>query len=145
MVKAKKQAAKEEKVPEKLPLKRVILITLVSFCLLVVLFSASFLWQFENMYRDKVYPGITIDGTSFGGKTPEEVELYFDKKNQIFRDLLINLNYQDKQATLSGELLKAGFDVKLSSIQAYSLGRSGNILSDFYQKWIAKTRGIRLE
>ncbi len=111
------------------------------FCLALIVFALTY---FENKYRDKIYPGVTIDKVSFAGKTPTDIENYFQSKNRPFDDLAITLQFEDKTATLSGNVLAVFYDGKLSAVQAYSVGRTGNILSDAYHKWIALTRGINL-
>ena len=110
-----------------------------------VIFAVSFYLQFEKMYQDKIYPGVKVDNIHFGGKTPLEVENYFNDKNKIFEKISIQLKHEDKIATLSANEIKAGFDAKLSATQAYLIGRSGNLLSDLYQKWWAKNGGIKLK
>lgn len=100
---------------------------------------------FERQYQDKIYPGVRIDTINFGGKTPLDVEVYFVKKSLPFANLSLTLTYEDAVATISGKELAASFDGKFSRIQAFSIGRSGNFLSDTYQKWRAATVGIDLQ
>ncbi|MBI3955236.1 VanW family protein [Candidatus Gottesmanbacteria bacterium] len=111
------------------------------FCLALIIFAITY---FENKYLNKIYPGVTIDNISFAGKTPIDIENYFLSKNTPFNDLNITLQFEDKIATLSGSALEIFYDGKLSAIQAYSIGRTGNIFSDTYYKWIAITQGINL-
>ncbi len=117
------------------------LISLFIFCLTLI---AIILYQYENKYQLKIYPGIKIDHVSFGGKTPIEVEEYFSQKNKPFEKIKFTLVSEDNIATVSSKELKVAFDGKLSSVQAYSIGRSGNFFSDIYQKWQANTVGINL-
>lgn len=139
MVKEKKESKKRGSYPLKIFLTAILAV----FSFLAV-FGASFYLSFENMYRGKVYPGVTVDSVSFGGKSPADVENYFEKKNKAYDGLSITLSFEENIATLSSTELKAGYDSKLSSTQAYSVGRSGSILTDLYQKWLAKTSGIHL-
>ena len=125
--------------------KRVIFFALIMTVLVPVFFAGSFYLQFEKMYKNKIYPGVTIDNISFEGKMQSEVEDYFNDKNKIFGNSDILLVYEDKIATLSASQLKAGYDAKLSSTQAFSVGRSGSFLSDLYQKYRAKNLGVRLQ
>lgn len=112
--------------------------------ILPVVFGISFYQQFEKTYSHKIYPGVTIDRLPFGGKLPAEVKEFYDKKSLIFQNLNIQLVHEDKTATISASELQAGFDSDLSATQAFSIGRSGNLLSDLYQKWKAKNSGINL-
>lgn len=111
------------------------------FGLALIIFTLIY---FENKYNDKIYPGVTIDAVSFTGKTPTDIENYFQSKNKPFNDLDITLQFEDKTATLSGDVLAVFYDGKLSGVQAYSVGRTGNIISDTYHKFKAITRGINL-
>ncbi|OGG18823.1 hypothetical protein A3D78_02300 [Candidatus Gottesmanbacteria bacterium RIFCSPHIGHO2_02_FULL_39_14] len=113
--------------------------------ILFVVFIASFFFQFEKLYQNKIYPGVIIDNIRFGGKTKEEVEQYFNEKNKAFENIRVELTYEDKIATISGSEMQARYDSQLSSTQAYLIGRSGNLLSDIYQKWRAKNSQIRLK
>lgn len=102
------------------------------------------LYHFEKSYQQRIYPGVRIDGISFGGKTPDEVEQYYARKSQPFSNLNIILAFEDKIATLSGKELKIAYDGKLSAAQAYSIGRAHHLISDLYLKWKAATSGINL-
>lgn len=109
-----------------------------------VLLTVILIYQFEITYNQKIYPGIRIDKVSFGGKKPQDIEKYFAQKNLPFANLKLTFGFEDKVATLSAEELAVSYDGKLSAAQAYSIGRSGHLLSDTYQKWKAATAGINL-
>lgn len=112
--------------------------------ILFLIFLISGIYFFEKTYKSKIYPGVRIDGENFGGRTSQEVENYFVQKSQPFKQLKITLGFEDKIATLSSKELAISFDGKLSGLQAYSIGRSGHILSDVYQKWRSIAIGINL-
>jgi len=141
MVKEKKSTPNRKK-----RLRFILLLILFKLLLLTLFltFFFSFIYYFEKTYQNKVYPGVKIDGMILSGKTKEEVEQYFLEKSKPLSSLNLTLTYGDKMATLSGQDLKIAYDEKLSSIQASSIGRSGSILSDTYQKWRAATLGINL-
>ena len=139
MVKEKKSSHKK-----KAPKYSIFLYFLLGGIIAGVILVSYFVYSFENRYTNKIYPGVTIDNISFGGMTPNYVEDYFNSKSQPLRNISITLSYEDKIATISGENLNIAFDGKLSSVQAYSIGRSPHILSNLYQKVQAKTNGINL-
>ncbi len=56
----------------------------------------------------------------------------------------IELKFEEHVATVSGKELAVSYDGKLAATQAYSVGRSGQILSDWYQRWHATTKGVYL-
>lgn len=113
---------------------------LIIFLLLI----AVFIYSFEKRYQNKIYPGVRVDGMLFGGKEGGDVERYFLEKSEPFDNLQLILSFEDKIATISGKELQVAYDEKLSSVQALSIGRSGNFLSDTYQKWKAASVGINL-
>ena len=109
-----------------------------------VIVTVGLIYNFEKTYQHKIYPGVRIDGISFSGKNPLQVENFFKAKSQPFKELNITFTFEDKIATLSGTDLELSFDGKLSGVQAFAIGRSGYFLSNLYQKWRAATEGINL-
>lgn len=112
------------------------IIKTISWLCLVVFFGIFFLTTilyttFVKIYEEKIYKGIRIGGMDFGGKTRKEVQDFFDKKNASFSGTKFTFTYETDAATLSAKELQFGFNSKLLSDQAYSLGRSKNLLSDF--------------
>lgn len=120
-----------------------LLFLLPSVCLAIFFLATTSYFLWEQKYDQKVYPGIKIEGKDFGGKTPEEIENYFQQKNsQIFLDF--TFIYKDQIATLSAQEIAWGYDEKMVSAQSFSLGRSGNLLSDLYRKIISLKSGSNL-
>src|SRR5207237_825679 len=85
---------------------------------------------FENTYSHKVYPGITINGIAFGGKTEIEVIRYFTQKNETIQNSILTFTSYDKIATMSAKELQIGYDSGLLGKQASSIGRSSSLLSN---------------
>ena len=115
--------------------------------ILMVIFIISFsfpLVYYEKKYENRIFPGITIAGIEFGNRKVSDVENYFKQKNVPFNEILLTLSFEDTIATLSASDLSVSYDCNLSGTQAYSIGRSGQLLSDTYQKWRAFTTGINL-
>lgn len=108
-----------------------------------IVIAASFaLWVFEHYYKGRAYPGVSVDQIAFDGKTPEEIEEYWLSKNAPFTRATFELRFENKIATLSGQELDLGYDATLSATQAYQVGRSGYIFSDFYQKFIKRSTDL---
>lgn len=116
----------------------------LAILLLLTLTGILFLVRFESEYRDRVYPGIKVDGISVEGKTIEDIEKHYSEKSRPLSFVHITLTYEDKIASVSGEDLGLAFDGTLAGEQAFHIGRSGNIISDTYQKWKALSEGINL-
>lgn len=109
-----------------------------------MILSLVSLFGVEKRYQGKIYPGVKILGVEFGGKDPFAVENFLIKRNFPFENLMIAFEYEDKIATLSGKLINLGFDSKLSAKQAFLIGRTGSLLSQFSIKFQALDSGIEL-
>lgn len=136
---------KEKKSPKKKRSVYLLLLYFFGVCFIFLsLFVSSLVFFFEKTYRGRIYPGVRVDNIIFGGKSPEDAEEYFHEKSKPFSGLTVHLNFENNIATLSGKELDLSYDGKLAAVQAYAIGRSGNFLSDTYQKWRASTFGINL-
>lgn len=85
---------------------------------------------YQKLYQNKIYPGISVNGTNLGGKTEKQAENFFDSKNVKTENTNFVLTSTYGNATISAKEIKFGLDSKLLSNQAYSLGRSDSILSN---------------
>lgn len=112
---------------------------LLFFVIAVFGFGLFVSLSFEFRFQNKIYPGVSVGGVSFGEKTQEEIVAYWLKKNDPFRNATYTLQFEGKLATISGSLLDVGYDATLSATQAYLVGRSGYIFSDFFQKFFSRT------
>jgi len=99
--------------------------------LLSFFFIASFtLFAYQKLYENKVYQGIYVNNTNLGGETKQGVDDFFSSKNALIKGATITFNSDYGIATVSAGQINLGYDENLSSSQAYSIGRSGNFLSD---------------
>lgn len=121
---------------------RITLLIFPGILILTGIFILVYFLYFEKKFENKIYPGIRIDGISFGGKSKSDVENYFHDKNIPLKNLRLTLVFEDKIATLSSQDLNVYFDGKLSAAQAYSVGRSGQFLTDNLHKWQGLTYGL---
>jgi vancomycin resistance protein YoaR len=113
---------------------------------LALFFLASFVYIFFKFtYKDVVYPGILINNVSFGGKSQKEVKAYFDKKNELVKDTAFVFTHEDLIATVSAKEIGFGYDSNLLALQAMSIGRSGNSLSDSSMVLQAYINGVYLK
>ena len=113
-----------------LPLLQFIIGALIG---LFIIFTGIFLY-FEFRYSNRVYQGIYVGDLNAGGMSRDEIQKYFEKKSFPFSQINLVLEYEDKIATISGKDMDIAFDSKLSAEQAFSIGRSGHIISDLYQQ-----------
>lgn len=99
---------------------------------------------FQKLYNDRIFPGIIVDGVDFGGKKENDVKNYFSKKNtQIAKTELVFI-YDTKVATVSAENLEIGYNNDLLAKQAYSIGRSDNLLSNISLVFYSYINGVNL-
>lgn len=113
--------------------------------LLALFFLVSFTFIFfQHIYAQKVYPGVTVYGVDFGGKTPAQVEAYFDQKNQRIQNTTFTFSADAEAATISAKELKLGYDSKLLATQAFSIGRSPDVISNFVLIFQANLYGVKL-
>ncbi|MBI4078981.1 MAG: VanW family protein [Candidatus Levybacteria bacterium] len=85
---------------------------------------------FQKLFAHAVYPGILVAGIEVGGKTQEEIEKIFAEKNARLGEKKLIFTHKDKTVATTAETLGIGFDGKLLALQAYSVGRSNDPLSN---------------
>lgn len=86
--------------------------------------------SFQSYFKDRVYPGVKVGGVDFGGKTKDQLRNYFDQKNKNTSNTIFTFNYGDKISTVSAKEINFGYDSKLLSNQAISVGRSSDPISN---------------
>lgn len=111
---------------------------IIGFILLIISIGVG-ISAFDAYYDGKIYPNVIIDGISFGGKTPKDVETYWLNQNIPFAQAVFEFKFEDHIATISGESLNLGYDATLSATQAYAVGRSGHRSRDFIAKFFHST------
>lgn len=109
------------------------------------IFISSFgFFAYQKIYQNKIYPGVYVNDISFGGKTKQNVRDFFSYKNYLVKDTNFVLGSDYGIATISAKQINFGYDENLAADQAYSIGRSGNIISDVSLIIQAYINGIRL-
>ncbi len=99
---------------------------------------------FQRVHVNKIYPGVSVAGIPFGGKTQEGVENYFSKKNAKAGDTQFIFSYGERQIKVSARELNFGYNASLLAKQAYSIGRSKDIVSNISLISQAYVNGIDL-
>ncbi len=130
--------------------KRLIRISRVVFwfsvgAILSFFFIISFsFFAYQKIYANKVYQGVYVDNVNFGGETKQAVSDFFTAKNSQIKNAQITFASDYGIATVSAGQISLGYDQNLSSDQAYSIGRSGNLISDLSIILQAYINGIYL-
>lgn len=112
------------------------------FSLSLVL-SFSFI-LFENYYTGKVYPGVKINGTNFGGKSEEFVRNYFIQKNKQAENFVFVFSFENSLATVSAKDIDFGYNSSLLSKQTISIGRGDNVFSNISLIFNSYLQGVDL-
>ncbi len=123
---------------------RVFLWFSIGAVLSLFLISSFSYFAFQNYYKGKVYPGVRINRIDFGKKTAADVNSYFLQKNKDASDITFVFSYQENSATISAKDIEFGYDNKLLTEQAMSIGRSADPFSNVSLILQAYTNGIEL-
>lgn len=110
----------------------------------VFLFVSFAFILFRQEYQNKVYPGIFIQGVNFGGKTKTETINFLRQKNSKIAQTKITFTYLANSISTSARHLGIGYNANLLGTQAFSIGRSDNILSNLSLIFQAYFSGIDL-
>ncbi|MFH0749971.1 MAG: VanW family protein [Candidatus Gottesmanbacteria bacterium] len=108
---------------------------LLSMFILAIGAGTSFFLYFEKTYADRAYPQVFIDNIAFGGKSKQEIEIYWINKNTSLRNIQFELRYENTIATISAADMRLGYDATLSATQAILVGRSLHFISNFRERY----------
>lgn len=113
------------------------IISLIFLSLIVVAAGAiAGVWTyFESIYTGRAYPNVFINGIAFGGKTQQEIEAYWVKKNNTVSDIQFEFTFENTIATISARDLSVGYDATLSATQALLVGRSPHFTSNIRERY----------
>lgn len=110
---------------------------------LFLISSFSYL-ALQNYYKEKVYPGISINGIDFSQKTEEEVRSYFLNKNQEVGKTLFIFKFENNSATVSASEIEFGYDQKLLTDQVLSIGKAQGPIANISLIFQAYSQGLDL-
>jgi len=106
----------------------------LTFLTAAILISIALLLQ-DYLYRNTIYPMVTVDKISVGYKKVSDVQDRYNKINTQLARLQLELRYENSPiATHSGELLKLKTDGAQIAQQAYLIARQGNWLTQLKEK-----------
>ncbi len=96
------------------------------------------------MHAHVVFPGVYVNGVDFGGKTREQVAIYFAAKNEKIQQSTFLFTSKELVATASAKELAVGYDENLLADQAFSVGRASNAFSNVSLMLQAYLNGVSL-
>lgn len=108
----------------------------IGICLLLFGLAIN---MFRMAYANRIYPNVSVGGIPFGGKTKEDVSMYWASRNEPFAAAQFELRFESMIATVSGSDIELGYDADLSATQAYLVGRSGRWLSDLFVTFLERS------
>jgi len=110
-----------------------------------IFFFVSFLLIiFQNVYSNKVYSGVIIDGVDFGGKSQEYVKNFFLEKNKKIENTSFIFSDGENKIIISAKDINFGYNQELLAYQATSLGRSKDFFSNLSLILQAYINGVTL-
>ena len=117
-----------------------------SLLVLLIAVAAGGVWflSIERRYQDRIYPNISILGVNVGGLSKTEATQALVDHLKPFRDTPIVLSYEGRNWNVSGTEL--GMDVSyLDSIdQAFTIGRSRDMLTNMETIWQVMKSGLEI-
>ena len=95
----------------------------ILFTSIVIAVLGMYLFEKREEYQGKVYPGVYINGESFEGKSAQQIEKSFQKKNEILSQISFTVVYEDAVASFSGKTVDLHFSPEKIAENALSIGR----------------------
>lgn len=108
------------------------------------LFISFIFVLFQKKYDNVVFPGVMVNGINFGGKTQKQVEDFFLRKNEAFSQTQFVFTHTDTTIPIKAKDIQLGYNTTLLAHQAYSIGRSDNVVSNIDLVIQAYINGINL-
>lgn len=88
--------------------------------LLYLLISTVFLFTYQKIYAQRIYPGIKVAGINLGGNTKEEAEKILEQEIQALTQKNISISFQEQVLTLKLTDLGINFDFSALVEQAFA-------------------------
>lgn len=132
---------------------RWLLILAAAFFIAGVLICLSY-WLFEKTYRNKIYPGVELNGIDLSGKSPEDARNLINRKIDEISQKGIVFYTNSHRTTVFPVIASAGMDLAYNIIdfevegmveQAYSIGRQGSFFNKLRDKISALLREKPIE
>ena len=114
------------------------LILLAVFSLIFFGSTAFIFLKQEKNIDDKIYPNVFLDKQNFGLKSKDEIVDFYKKKSDKLGGALVTVYFANESvATFSAQTLGLKYDGKTIAERAYLIGRSSNLPSKYYQKFVS--------
>lgn len=115
-----------------------LLILLIVFGLTAVGSTAFIFLKQEKNIGNRIYLNVYLDKQNFGLKSKEEIINFYKKKSDKLSNASITIYFANEPvATFSAQTLELKYDGKTIAERAYLIGRSSNLPSKYYQKFVS--------
>lgn len=113
---------------------------------LLIAVAAGGIWflSIERRYQARVYPNITILGVNIGGLSREEATQALLDHLRPFRETPIVLNFEGRNWNVTGTELGMDVSYEASIEQAFTIGRSRDMLSNMQTIWQVMKSGLEI-
>jgi len=115
-----------------------ILVLMVLFGLVFVGFLIYIFSVKEQRIENRIYPNVYLDNQNFGAKSKEAVINFYNKKTADLNQRSFTVIFKNEPvATFSAQALSLKYDGKTAAERAFLIGRSSNLPSRYYQKFVS--------
>lgn len=98
--------------------------------ILAIIISLGVIMNTTASAQNRIYEGVYVNGVSLGNMTQEEaVKTLADKFNKDIKNKTIIMSHGNDAFTIDYNFLKAHYDIESAVKEAYSYGKSGNLLT----------------
>lgn len=114
--------------------------------ILLIAVAAGGVWflSIERRYQNRVYPNISVLGVNIGGLSVDEATQALVDHLRPFRDAPIVLRYEGRQWNVSGAELGMELSYVDSIEQAFTVGRSGDMVANMETIWQVMKSGFEI-
>jgi vancomycin resistance protein YoaR len=115
-----------------------LLFLMVVFCLIILGSTIFIFLKQEKNIGDKIYPNVYLDKQNFGFKSKNEVINFYKKKSSKLNNTSVTVFFAGNPvATFSAQILGFKYDGTTIAERAFLVGRSSNLSSKYYQKFVS--------
>lgn len=87
---------------------------------------------FELIYANKIYPGVSADGISLGGKTKAQAIAALNDRINTYQGAVVPIEYNGTFLHIPVNSLNVSYDTNLAASLAYDFGRQGDLLNQLH-------------
>lgn len=108
---------------------------------IVLIGGTAFALAWQGQYAGKIYQGVSIMGIDVGGKTPDAAKKLLSERVESFVSQPVTLTWRGKEWRPRSEQLGIKIDIDSTVDGAFKVGRSGDIVGNTGQQWVAAEEG----